>query len=136
SCSGNELAAIMHTITPQAMADGVDQILSNVSGAVKAGYQAGVDIPGIGSKLLDGMQPFFNKLDAARAAVHDGISHLYDVLDITPTDDVQRLLQETIFNVFGPGGLNVLLDGPDPGNAITPADVAFTCGADIDPQGN
>ncbi|MCA9263510.1 MAG: hypothetical protein KDA60_06655, partial [Planctomycetales bacterium] len=92
------------------------------------------DLPIVGEQLLAGMQPFLDQLSSVETRLSDLIDGIYTDLPSSglgsTTDTLNGLLRLGLFNVFGPNGLDILLDGPDPGNTIGTTDVLLTYGQD------
>src|SRR5262249_24525513 len=55
--------------------------------------------------------------------------------DLDANANVLDIFQAGLFKILGPQGINVLKDGPDPGSAIGPSDIAISYGNDKDAGG-
>jgi subtilisin-like proprotein convertase family protein/6-phosphogluconolactonase (cycloisomerase 2 family) len=111
-------------------AAGLKQAVGEVFERVRGGVLESVvelDVPLIGEALDRYIQPLIEQLNRWETDLGREIDRIVGEL-FGGTDDYEAIsqLRDALFIAFGPSGLNVLVDGIDPGNGITASDVTLT----------
>jgi 6-phosphogluconolactonase (cycloisomerase 2 family) len=135
--TADDFAKMLYNVSPATFVSGIDKALDNVQADLNA-FLAKTDIPIIGNQIQQALQPLSDAIAHARTEVQDQITSLY-ANNPAFTDNFQDLFQTTVFDIFGPSGLNVLLKGqeslPYTVQSTSPDDVAFTSGYGYNSQG-
>ncbi len=127
---GNRFGDLLHNTPATAIIDGLDSALVKVQSAVDA-VVAQTNLPVIGDQLAKAVRPLSDDISRARGQVHDFFTSLYaDTLHLDPNANFLDLFQGTLFRIFGPSGLNVLLNGPGSLPSTSPSDIVLSTGAD------
>lgn len=121
---------------PTNVGSGFDTTLGGIHDALDDAVSKVGDLPLIGAKLEDAVQPLMDKLVASADQTAQLVNSLFTQVAADPNADASTIFQNGLFRIFGPQGLNILKDGPDPGTNINVTDVFVTQGADRNGQGN
>jgi len=84
------------------------------------------ELPLIGDQLVEGMVPLTQALDALYATTEESMARIYHDIE-TGADPLARF-ESGLFEIFGPDGIDLLLDGPDTGSDVNMTDIVRTSG--------
>ncbi|MFO0966953.1 MAG: PKD domain-containing protein [Gemmataceae bacterium] len=143
--------------SPEEIVNGVTDYIDSVNTNIQDRF-ADLDLPVVGAKLLDRMQPFFDSLDNLKAQATDMFHAVLSLVPQKGGPSMTEMIQGALFLVLGPGqsglgklspelqtilapyapekGLNILKDNNDDGNDIGPSDIVVSTGFDRDDNDN
>ncbi len=132
----NEFAQFLYNTPATTIISGIDAALDNVQADLNS-VLATANVPVIGAQLKQAIQPLTDSIAQTRSQVQDQISSLYaNKLNLPANANFIDLFQNTLFTIFGPSGLNVLLKGqeslPYTVTSTSPSDVAITYGSELE----
>jgi 6-phosphogluconolactonase (cycloisomerase 2 family)/Ca2+-binding RTX toxin-like protein len=132
----SDLEQLLLSISPTTLTDGFESVVGGIIDKLEAGFEELEDLPLIGSKIAEGVDPFFVTLEDLRDDVSDWIDSAYETVNLDPSKSIVELLEQGWYTVFGPDMLGILRDGPDADSDISVADVVRTSGYSVDGNGD
>jgi subtilisin-like proprotein convertase family protein len=124
----NDIGTGLDSFFTVTLAD-LTKLTSNAFGTIRNGITGAVNkiaLPLVGGNLNKQVQPILDKLESWETSLNQKIEGIFANAGLGQEAQTMDLLRTALFNTFGPGGLNVLKDGLDPGNGITLSDVRTT----------
>ena len=126
--SDNEVMALLLGQTSSDLAQGFNLMTGGFTDSLERMADKTGDLPLIGDQLADGISPLMEALYALSAEPEERFTYIYQDLtgDVNPVQTFERGL----FELFGPEGLDLLVDGPDAGEEVNQTDLVRTSGRD------
>ncbi|MEO1617451.1 MAG: PKD domain-containing protein [Planctomycetota bacterium] len=131
-----QMIALLEDFGPTEIANSVNAYLTGVEDSLRNAIEPAIDLPVIGDRVSEGVQPLFDSLAEIRADVSQSVSNAFVGLGFADGTNIVDRLQTSLFTILGPQGLDVLLDGPDVGSDVNSEDICLTYGVDLDAEGN
>ncbi|MEN9359374.1 MAG: hypothetical protein RL095_909 [Verrucomicrobiota bacterium] len=94
---------------PDLVIAGIDRLLRMVEISVSAPFEAMGEIPLVGDRLYDAVKPLLDTLSSMRINVRSYLQNQFDAAGLSDNDLIIKF-QEIIYNIFGPSGLDILVD--------------------------
>lgn len=126
----NEFEQLLTDFGPETISQSVNSYLENIQVRIEDAIAPATELPLVGDQIEDGFEPFFQTLTGLREDLQASVKEAFESAGLAQGTNLVEHLQTAFFEVFGPQGLDILQDSPDPGLSITPRDIVFTAGFD------
>lgn len=115
----SSLAELQSNLVPNDLRDLLTETVGTIRETLESSFALLGEIPGVGTGLSDGMGDFFSHLED----IEEGIADTFAALPFDGDLDPLGLLDEGLFQIFGPDGLGILEDANGNTANATRADI-------------
>ena len=124
---GNRLELLLRNADQ--LITGIDGVIDDIQTVIELIIEPLGSLPVIGDNIIDPLLDFFEDLRQARRDFRDSLITL-----VSQNNDIVEEIRELFFNIFGPGGLDILVDNTLDGD-VALSDVTVTTELD-EPTGS
>jgi hypothetical protein len=131
-------AGVLQSVDPANFAGGIDASLIHLEQSVTQAVNQVGNLPLIGNKLTQAVQPVVNLFEQGRTQLDQLVQNVLTQLRDNPNADALSIFNSGLYRVFGPQGLGILRHDVSGGSvpSTSPSDIVVTQGHDTDSQGN